>query len=146
MDWLSLSSSAKLEGNSPMKIAFATFDEEEFVDQVVPHWPELTNMVTSLSDGKTLRCHLAFMLSAAYCCGWTPAWTQPPKDFEGSKWYGAYIAHLKQIVSAQDAEAMALALEKALPRLAGASEAWAQQSMYLYECFYRLFVGCDVFD
>jgi len=131
-----------------MNMPYADYAEDvdlEYLVQLGSQWTHLTNVVTSLAAGTSLRCHLAFMLSAAYCCGWTPAWTQPPQDFEGSGWTGTYIAHQKPIVTACDAQAMALAVQKALPLLAGATEACGE-SMYLSCCFYGLLTANEVID
>ena len=72
----------------------------------------------------------AFYLNLASMYGWNGLGTQPPKEWSSSEepWSGAYDWNAGQIVTAQDASAIAEALAKYLVDPSGKSKAKALAS------------------
>ena len=78
---------------------------------------ELFNPVTTISR-KFSRQHWAKALELAGLYGWQPMGTRPPPahDFHelGADWDGTYLTNDGQIIRAEDALSLAVALERAL--------------------------------
>ena len=78
---------------------------------------ELFNNNTALSR-KFSREFIGKALELARCYGWQPHGTRPPQTFNAfvlnADWFGAYLTNDGQTVTAEDACALAMALEKAL--------------------------------
>ena len=78
---------------------------------------ELFNQATTISR-KFSRQHWAKALELASLYGWRPMGTRPPPvhDFHelGAEWDGTYLTNDGQIIRAEDALSLAVALEKAL--------------------------------
>jgi hypothetical protein len=80
-------------------------------------WKYDQYMITSLQDGTRRRLHFSTLMSVAGCYGWKPAWSPLPPMIPGGICYTDYFTYGDTIVETADAEAMAIALEKARPYL-----------------------------
>ncbi len=72
-------------------------------------------------DGLALCLHVdawAALLRLARAHGWTPAGTEPPRDWTGDAWSGIYEPAAEQHVTDDDARALGAALARALERAA----------------------------
>jgi hypothetical protein len=71
----------------------------------------------------------SFLLSLAEAYGWQPAGTLPPLEFSSEEWRGGYFSNDGQLVTSEDAHALAKALQLALDAPEG-PESWEVNASY----------------